>query len=351
MSTSDARSSIISKVIPIDWLDAGLLDLFAIQPAPDLLDRVDRRIEHRLRAWKPRAARRSRLRPGRRAGVIGLLAAAFLAAGATGSLQGLYMLLAGPFDLPWHRGAELNLSQVVDGYRVTIDRAYADSTRLALAISVVDERQRQGTTQLMATNAVVTDASGEYSGIGANSSPNGRFAAANVTWKVPAALPLPAGRRQFHVVIPDIEVRDDSTPPPDADVIGWSPWHGHAGPWTFDFQLTVDGGTTVTPTAVTEIDGVSVSVSRLIAASSIVRVEMRVDGKLAAGSWIPVGEVRHGDRVMGFVAAKIEPDGTIALMTDGGVDDASGEWTVTVDKLVGGDVRLAGPWVLRFNAP
>jgi hypothetical protein len=259
------------------------------------------------------------------------------------------MLMAGPFDLPWHRGAELNLSQVVDGYRVTIDRAYADSTRLALAISVVDERQRKGTTQLMALSTIVTDASGEYSGIGATSNPDGPFAAANVIWKVPAVLPLPAGPRQFHVVIPQIMVRDDSNPPPTADSAAWNPWHDVSGPWTFDFWLTVDGGgTTVTPFAGTEVDGVRVSVSRLIAAPSVVRVELRIDGAPTTGGWIPVGEVRHGGRVMKFVTAKFEPDGTIVLMTDGGVDSASGDWTVTVDELVGGETRLAGPWVLRF---
>jgi hypothetical protein len=113
----------------------------------------------------------------------------------------------------------------------------------------------------------------------------------------------------------------------------------------------VDGGTTVEPSAVAQVNGVRVSVSRLIAASNIVRVELKLDGKLPAAGWIAVGEVRHRDRVMRFVTAEPESDGAIALMTDGGVDDASGEWTVTVDELAGGDDRLAGPWVLRFNAP
>lgn len=351
MSTSDARSSNLTLS---DRLEAGLLDLFAVQPSAGVLDRLDERMEHRLQAWSPPTPRHTRLRPGRRAGVIGLLAAVFVLGGATGTLQGLYLFLAGPFDLPWHRGVELNLSQVVDGYRVTIDRAYADATRLALAISVVDELERDGTTQLMAFSTVVTDASGQYSsGGGAASSPDGPFAAVNVAWKQPPVMPLPAGPRQLHVVIPFIMVRDDSTPPPDADSIGWSPWHRHSGPWTFDFELPVDGGTTITPNAVAEIDGVRVGVSRLIAASSIVRVEMRVDGDLPAGDWTPVGEVRHGGRVLRFVFGGLapDPDGTIAFMTDGGVGDASGEWIVTVDELVGGDARLPGPWVLRFNAP
>lgn len=348
MSTSDARTS---KLAPSDRLEASLLDLFAVQPSAAVLDRLDERIERGLRAWKPPVAQRARLRPGRRAAVIGLLAAALAIGGATGSLQGLYLFLAGPFDLPWHRGVELNLSRVVDGYRVTIDRAYADSTRLALAISVVDELQRDGTTQLMAMSTIVTDAAGEYSGIGATSSPDGPFGAANVVWKVPAALPLPGGPRQFHVVVPHIMVRDDSTPPPNADSIDWTPWHEYAGPWTFDFEVNVDGGTMVTPAAVAEFDGVEVTVSRLIATSSIVRVEMRVGGDLPAGNWMPVGEVRHGDRTLTFVVSSFEPDGTFALLTDGGVADASGIWTVTVDELVGSDIRLTGPWVLQFTAP
>lgn len=353
MSTADVRTS---KLAPSDRLEADLLDLLAIQPSAGVIDRLDERVERVVRAWNPRAARRSRLRPGRRAGVIGLLAAAFVVAGATGSLKGLYLFLAGPFDLPWHRGVELNLSQVVDGYRVTIDRAYADSTRLALAISVVDELRRDGTTQLMAMSTVVTDASGEYSsGGGAVSSPDGPFAAVNVAWKQPPVLPLPAGPRQLHVVIPFIMVRDDSTPPPDADSVGWDPWHRYPGPWTFDFELNVDGGTTITPAAVTEIDGVRVGVTRLIAASNIIRVEMLIDGSLPPGDWAPVGDVRHGGRVLPLVFGNLEPepDGTIAFMTDGGVGDASGEWIVTVDELVGGegDARLTGPWVLRFDAP
>lgn len=40
-------------------------------------------------------------------------------------------MLAGPFDVPWHRGEEIGLSQTVDGYTVTIDCAYADAARLA----------------------------------------------------------------------------------------------------------------------------------------------------------------------------------------------------------------------------
>lgn len=353
MSTADARNR---TVVPSDRLEADLVALFAFQPRESVLDRLDERIDRTLRSWKPTAVRR--LRMGRRVGLIGLLAASLVIGGATGNLESLYFFFTGPFGAPWHRGEDVGLSQTVDGYTVTIDRAYADATRLALAISVVDEQQRAGTTQISAYSTIVTDESGEYeSGGGAVSRPDGAFAAVNVAWKQPPVLPMPAGRRALHVVIPFIQVRDDSTPPPDtdADANEWDPWHRVAGPWTFDFELTVDGGTTVTPDAVAEVDGIRVSVPRLIAASDIVRVEMRVGGELPPGDWTPIGEVRHGHQVLPFVFGDLAagPDGMLAYMTDGGVSDASGEWTVTIREIINGngDERLPGPWVLKFSAP
>ncbi len=109
-----------------------------------------------------------------------------------------------------------------------------------------------------------------------------------------------------------------------------------AGPWTFDFEVIVDGGTTVTPNAIAEVDGVRVTVPRLIAASNIVRVEMRIDGDLPPGDWTPIGEVRHRNKVLPFVVGDLDagPDGMLAFMTDGGVPNASGEWTVTVKELI-----------------
>jgi hypothetical protein len=351
VSISDGR---VSSLAADGGLESSLTDLFAVAIPVEVLDRLDERVRRDIGAWRPRPTRRSRFRPGRRAGVIGVLAAVLAVGGANGSLQALYLLAAGPFDLPWHRGAEINLSQTVDGYRVTIDRAYADATRLALAISVADERRRAGVTQLEAFSAVVTDAAGEYGGIGATSNPDGPFASVNVAWKTPAALPLPAGPRQFHVVLPFIRVRDDSTPPPNADDVGWNPWHQHPGPWTFDFEMNVDGGgATVMPNALADVDGTRLTVSRMIATSNIVRVELKIDGKPGPGGWNPTGDVRHGDKVVPFVVGSFEPDGTIALLTDGGAGDPSGMWTVTINSVASpdGGAPATGPWVMQFDVP
>jgi hypothetical protein len=43
------------------------------------------------------------------------------------------------------------------------------------------------------------------------------------------------------------------------------------------------------------------------------------------------------------------------MSTVSGTDTASGVWVVRVDELVGegkgGQIRLAGPWLLQFTAP
>ena len=328
-------------------LDSDLQTIFGIRPSGEALERIDDRVRRSLKGQTPTGAPQARRRVGRRAGLVGLLAAVLMIGGATGNLQSLYFLIAGPFDVPWHRGEEIGLSQTVDGYRVTIDRAYADATRLALAISVVDEEERPGITQLMAFSTVVTDEDGEYGGMGATSTPDGPFAAVNVAWLSPAALPLPSGPRTIRVELPFIMVRNDATPPPMEDS-EWSPWTEHAGPWIFEFELDVDGGTTMEPQVATEVDGVTVHVARVIAASGVVRAEVRIEGAPADGSWAPIGSISHGGQTTRFVASSFEDDGSVVMLTEGGLPEGPGGWTVTFDELVGGSMRLAGPWILTF---
>lgn len=332
-----------------DQLETDLRAMFGTQPPPAILERIDHRIEERLRTFDPSSARRSRLRLGRRVGLIGVIAAALVIGGANGNLQALYLLAVGPFDVPWQRGEAIGLSQVVDGYRVTLDRVYADATRLALAISVVDEAERPGITQLMAMGAVVTDIDGEYGGMGATSIPDGPFAAVNVAWKEPPILPLPSGPRAFQVVIPAIGVRGDSMPPPGSDDT-WSPWREHPGPWTFEFTLDVDGGTAMEPNVSAEVNDVTVMVSRVIAAPGIVRVEARVDGAQDEG-WGPVGSISHRGMSQPFTASSLEEDGSFVVYTGSGLGEADGPWTITIDRLSGGSDDLIGPWILEFEGP
>jgi hypothetical protein len=340
-------------------LEADLFRVLAFQPSPRTIELADRRVADALAAHSRKRARGGP-RFGRRAAAIALVATSLLLVGASGGLQRLYGLLSGPFDIPWHHGQVVNQSQVVDGYRVTIDRAYADATRLALAISVVDELERPGISQLGLTPTIVTDAGGEYtSGGGAVGAPDGRFATTNVVWKTPPSLPVESGPRLIHVVVPYIQVRDDATPPPephlDPDPPGdeWSPWRDVAGPWTFEFEIVVDGGRAIEPAGATvDASGHEVTITRVIAAPSIVRLDVSVDGARPGNGWWVVGEVRHNGARSRAVMSALQPDGTTTLLTEGGVGDPRGEWTFVIDRLDGPNGEtLAGPWTIPFNVP
>jgi hypothetical protein len=188
--------------------------------------------------------------------------------------------------------------------------------------------------------------------MGGTSRPDGRFAANGVMWKTPPALPLPSGPRTIRVEVPWVMWRDDAAPPVDADDNSWNPWHQHAGSWTFEFEIDVDGGTAITPDVTATAGGVQVGLERVVAASNIVRLELQIDDLLGRDDdWSPVGEVRRGDRLLRFTMGQVKPSGAYVILTDGGVGDASGEWTVTITELVGAEDRLQGPWVLRFDVP
>lgn len=71
MTTADAMAT--ARAVR-DPLDDDLVALFAAVPAAATLDRLDRRVERSLEAWRPRVGRGARLRPDRRVALLGLIA-------------------------------------------------------------------------------------------------------------------------------------------------------------------------------------------------------------------------------------------------------------------------------------
>jgi hypothetical protein len=116
----------------------------------------------------------------------------------------------------------------------------------------------------------------------------------------------------------------------------------------------VDGGTTVTPNVTADVDGVRVTVERLIAAPSVIRVDVRIDSDEGPIGWSPIGEVRHMGRTVPFVTSSNQGlPGSVSLMTGTGVGDPSGRWTISfrsVDSQDPGDPPR-GPSVMEFDIP
>jgi hypothetical protein len=259
------------------------------------------------------------------------------------------------FSIQLARSVPIDATAVDQGFRVTIDRAYLDGERLMLAVRVEDERQRPEVSQLMAMYSVVTDATGEWAGAGmATSEPHGPWVATNIQWRL-APGPLAAGTHRLHVEIPHIEWRDGSLPVPTGEDQDWNPWKRQPGDWSFDIEVPVDGGATVLrPDAPLEIEGTPFVVEEVVIGHSAIRLRMTYDDPGA--TWSLIGDIAHDGETYPFVLQSFGEAGVAEIQADGGTDDASGEWTLTIraaDRGVadGPERRIEGPWTVDISAP
>lgn len=356
-------------------MDRALFEAFAFEPPSDAVTSADRRVRAAIELARRRDGRRAAggiragrvarfVRTSRRGRAIALLAAVLILGGAGPGLLGIFEGMVGSFGgwrTAWDRGAIVGVSQTIDGYSVTIERAYADPNQLMLAITVRDLGNR-GWSQVAAMGADVTDEQGRAFGHSmGESSPDGSSAAANLAWLTPPA-GLTPGHHTLHVSVPSISVRDNTTPPPEESsgtVNGgntWSPWHEIAGPWTFTIPLDVPGGSAARPDSAARVGSTEVRLTQVTVSPSSVNATISVTDGGNGAQWAPVGQFEHSGRVYPItVSSNAGGDGAITLQALDGTTSASGDWTLRIDELVGSDgtqqVRLAGPWEIKFSMP
>ena len=356
-------------------LDLALTEALKLDPPPEAIAAADLRMRAAIErarglAMAPRKRGiRTRIAEGisrtsRRRRVIALLATVVILGGASRGLLGMYEAMVGPAGgtrTAWERAAVLGVSQTIDGYRVTIERVYADANQLMLAMSVraLDER---GWTQVAAMGVEVTDEEGRsFNGSMSMSSPDGASTAANIAWLTPPA-GLTPGPHTLHLSIPAISVRDNTSPPPDEspgtprDADSWNPWHRVEGPWAFTIEVDVEGGAVVRPDAAAAVGGVEVRLIEVTISASTVSARLRIRGVDEAGDWSPIGAFQHAGRRYSIDRGSFGDGGSeINVEAGDGTTEAAGRWTLRIDELVGQDgetqVRLQGPWVMEFSAP
>ena len=331
-----------------DELEPGLGRAFAFEPSAGAMQAMDRRVATAI-ADAGRVKRGS----GRRWFAFAIAGLALALVAATTSLMGLYDSMGGDaYRIAWDRGQAVGLSQIRDGYRVTVERAYADGASLMLAVSVVDTEGR-GHSQVGAAGMEVALEGTPYEPLFGQGAPLDERASANVWWFAARDLVAP-GVREITVTVPAVDVRDDATPPPSAAEATWNPWHQVQGPWAFTFDLRIAGGAVVELGVSASAAGIDLALEQVLISPTRVRAQLALTGASVAGkssgAWAMVGRVLHDGRVLtdggGPVAA-----GDLQLTTGTGVDDARGDWRVVVDELVGMSERIAGPWEFRFTVP
>ncbi|MFO7781043.1 MAG: DUF4179 domain-containing protein [Spirochaetia bacterium] len=276
---------------------------------------------------------------------------------------------------------ELDLSQTVNGVTVTLERAYADANRIAVGYSVKDpDGQRYHTDRLTVTDADDTvfpgttglGAAGKSAIFGIELPPGEEadvlcFDAAAVEG-TPAELDLRLVVEVRELVLPTDTEGPSPTPAgspakPGEPMVELEPMPQGAvvGTFTFDFNVPFIPGRVAAVNQTVEAAGVAVRLERVVITPSETRVTLRFDPPAdVETSWTSIvtlkapGDVRSRSRF--YAVADDSPVHTYGFLAP--LYDRRGEWTLTVNELVGtelvppyNDVRLAGPWVFRFRVP
>ena len=321
---------------------------------------MDERVSAVMELPRPAEGRVHRLRRPRR---VVLLAAAALVVfvGAGSSLLSMYPNLGGGgYRVAWDRSVKLGMSQVHDGYQVTLEAAYADAAQTMLAISIADLKGGRSS-QVGLDGAYLTDEAGRtYTMTSGGSSPADSSSAVNTVWFGTPGNGALSGKHHFILSVPVIGVRQ-VTPTfsilPDGSETG-DPWDRVAGPWRFEFDLAIAPATLLSPAVTATANGVTAKVESVLISPTVVQVKMSYTGLPYTGSgWASIATVLHNGARLAVSGSRGSGDTAAGEVMDtvSGTDTASGVWVVRVDELVGegkgGQIRLAGPWLLQFTAP
>jgi hypothetical protein len=232
-------------------LERALRTALISDAGPEALASMDRRFALAVETASAPASRDDGA-PRRVSRVLLVAAGLFVFAGAGAvALQRFDGWSAPDFEVAWERAAVLEITDQVDGYEVTVERAYADAGQIVLATAVEDVDHREGVTQLATLSSwtLVDDRGTKYSQTSAMSGPMSTAESAELLYFFPPALPLEPGLRHFTLTLDQIGVRDDSRDSaPAGSAAGGTletadPWHAVKGPWVFAFDLNVAGGT------------------------------------------------------------------------------------------------------------
>jgi hypothetical protein len=358
-----------------DGLEADLRRAYAAKPPSGLEAKLGAFAGSAVAATVARSApvRRPPLRIVRRSALVLIPVLLVVMASSVAGSRGLTGFFDEEGGYAWQHSERLGLSKTVNGYQFTLLRAYADVNQLVLDMSVRDLESR-GWTGLSVPVEVTDSAGGTWQEVGGEGEgePNTYD---HILQFQPESAPATAGNLTFTVKVGSIVA-----PNPSAGPTGDALWHVLDIDTTFEFDLPVHSGWIASPGVTVRRDGVpatvgglpaaprdgvSVTLDRVVASPSQVRLEMHLAGVQATG-FSPLLEVEHGATVLTGVMATV-PMGSLAVTvwTSAGVEDGSGPWSVTISELVGDSyaprnepdsdpgpqVRLAGPWVLQFTMP
>lgn len=323
-----------------DSLERRLQRIFSYPLAAPEAAHIDDRV-HGLSKGDVAPAR-SRNWTVRRFGRPALLAAALtlaLAAAAIGSLTLLERVAheaeGWGYQIAWERSVPIGITVETEAGELTIDRGYADTNRVILALVGSDPDGPHATR--------LTDAAGrEYRPFGGPgyAELTGEHAEL-MAWDAPE--PLPAGDLTFTVS--------------SHDAVG-------ADAWSAEFVLPVQGGMTVLPEQTVGHDGTVVTLHSVTISPTAVHAEVSYGPPAGDRSWVAAyvsytlnGRNPFNNAAQNESLLKEDDEAGRHILTMGvGTEEWAGDWKLRIGELVGFDevgdqVRISGPWEFTFSVP
>ena len=353
MSTAD--------VTRFDDLERDLQRALAWEPPTAAVTLMDQRV---ARARATTAPPERRLWPRRHLRLVLLVAAALALMGASVALSLLQQaaeLMPG-WRVAYDQAEVLNLSQTANGYTVTLERGYVDPNQLVLGF-------------------VVTGPSGETRAVprGTVTDARGRSFLDIAGGDIQAELQNSAATISSYQVPPGVgsEVTLTAT---FAELMPVENVAAPTGPWVFHFTLPVQPATVVEPMQTVEVAGVPITLHRMQATATTVRIQLDLDlarVRTAQWShWSMEGTLRQGrgpaqdltwgalppewtgqpkDQIQAMIDAS-EAGSVMVRQTFSGTSAPAGTWTLTIDRLLGyggqgATTEVPGPWVFTVQLP
>jgi hypothetical protein len=313
--------------------------------------------------------RRFRLGAGALAAAALILAVGIVGYAVVPLIDRLLTSQNGVSALPMH---DIGLAQTTSGITVTVDRAYADASRVIVAYTIQVPQGFANSTSGIDGKTSLTDASGrtlpfiDATGL-AGSSPG--VNAGLLTFDA-ESLPGGIATDTFLLAFPQV-----STKP----VMGGAPLV--AGRFSFKFDLAVAPGREIAVAKTVVANAVPVTLERVVITSSETRLylvfpagsgikpaDWNANAHLSGSGWDSRQVQLPIDRtvLMTTGAYFINSHGEHVTTFSGDFRGRNGEWTVTVDSLWGVDssaasagtqgsepkqAREAGPWTFKFVVP
>jgi hypothetical protein len=340
-------------------LEERLERAFAVDLTPAQLTAIDRRVS--VATAVPRRAAHRIGRPRHLRRIVFAAAAVLVLGGAGTTLLSMYGGIGSDgYRVAWDRATKLELSEVRDGYRVTLEGAYADAAQTMLAISILDTASGRNS-GVDVSGADLTDEVGHaYQMTSGGSTPADGSSSVNTVWYQTPGDGVVSGAHHFVLTMSEIRVRDvnPSVSLPPGNQSTDDAWHTVPGPWRFEFDLAITQGTRLSPALSTTVNGVTATLKSILVTPTTARLELTYEGlSRDASNWASIATVLHNGSAVavGTTGSSGGPLVEDTITTVMGADDASGSWVVRIDELVGdgpnGQVRMKGPWEFRFAAP